>query len=224
VAGRLLILGAPGAGKGTQAQRLAERFNIPHISTGDIFRSHTQKGTEFGKKIEDYMNAGRLVPDTLACEILVTRLSETDCNNGYLLDGFPRSVPQAEELDRLIADRGESLDAALFLVVDEDVIVDRLTARRTCSNCKRVYNLRFQAPKVEGKCDNEECGDAELIQREDDLERTVRRRQVEYHAITEPLIEYYTRKGLRKDVQCGTLTPDEIAAKIEDILTAEGVC
>jgi adenylate kinase len=224
VAGRLLILGAPGAGKGTQAQRLAERFRIPHISTGDIFRSHTEKGTEFGKQIEDYMNSGRLVPDTLACEIIVKRLSESDCDNGYILDGFPRSVPQAEHLEKLLADKGDSLDAALVLEVPDEEIVGRLTARRTCSGCGKIYNLQFQPPIEDGKCDEVDCEGAELLQRDDDQENTIRRRLEVYHETTEPLTEFYTRKGLRKSVKSGNLTPDEIAAKIEEILMSEGVC
>ena len=223
VAGRLLILGAPGAGKGTQAQRIAGRFNIPHVSTGDIFRSHTEKGTEFGKQIEEYMNSGRLVPDTLACEIIVKRLSESDCSTGYILDGFPRSVPQAEHLETLLSEKGDALDAALVLEVPDEEIVGRLTARRTCSNCGRIYNLQFQPPKVEGQCDEAGCNGAELIQREDDQEATIRRRLDVYHDTTEPLIDLYTRKGLRNSVECGNSTPDEIAKKIEEVLVAKGV-
>lgn len=143
MAGRILILGAPGAGKGTQALRIADAHGWAHISTGDIFRAHQDEGTAFGKRIEGYLTAGELVPDALACEVVVDRLSENDCSDGYILDGFPRSVPQAEELDRILQQREESLDAVLVLEVADDEIVTRLTARRTCPTCGKIYNLTF---------------------------------------------------------------------------------
>lgn len=219
--GRILILGAPGSGKGTQARRIAKKHGLPHISTGDIFRGHIEQHTDFGKRIEKYMTSGSLVPDSLACEIVVQRLLDEDCNNGYILDGFPRSVPQAEELERVLIDRNELLDVALVLEVDAEELVERLSARRTCPECGTIYNLKFYPPKEDEQCDNQECNGAKLVQRDDDQETTIRKRLHVYHETTEPMIEYYSRKGLRKSVGGSNMTPDEVAAKIEDILMAE---
>lgn len=222
MAGRIVILGGPGAGKGTQARRIAKKFDIPQISTGDIFRSHIENQTEIGKKIEEYMNSGRLVPDSLACQIIVERLAENDCVSGYILDGFPRSLPQAEALEQMLADRGEGVDVALVLVVADEEIVERLAARRTCPNCGKIYNLIFKQPKRDGYCDAASCEDIELVQREDDTESTIRKRLAVYHETTEPLLDFYTERGLRRDVGGPNQTPDEIAQKIEDILMANG--
>jgi adenylate kinase len=222
LAGRILILGGPGAGKGTQAGRVSEKYALAHISTGDIFRSHIERGTDTGKKIEEQMNSGQLVPDSLACKIVVDRLAEPDCANGYILDGFPRTVPQAEALEQLLADRNEAVDAALVLNVPDDEIIDRLTARRTCPECGKIYNLKFEQPSRNGYCDSEGCTDIELVQREDDTEETIKKRLEVYHESTEPLIAFYEERNLRSDVGGSNKSPDEIAAQIEDILKAKG--
>ncbi len=221
---RILILGSPGAGKGTQAQRVAQQFDIPHISTGDIFRSNMERGTELGMKIEEYMHTGQLVPDTLACKVMAERLAEPDCAKGYILDGFPRSVPQAIELDNMVVQRAEALDMVIALVVDDTEIVDRLTARRTCPNCGKIYNLKYEQPKQHGLCDAEGCESIELVQRDDDTEGTIRKRLALYHRVTEPLLLYYAKRGLRRDIVGEHRSPDEIAAQIEKLLmTSEKV-
>ncbi|MFP6582103.1 MAG: adenylate kinase [Candidatus Hydrogenedentota bacterium] len=222
MAGRIIILGGPGAGKGTQARRIAKKFDIPQISTGDIFRSHTEQQTEIGQKIEEYMNSGQLVPDPLACQIVVERLAQSDCSSGYILDGFPRSLPQAEALEQLLADRGEGLDVALVLKVADEEIVERLAARRTCPKCGKIYNLIFKQPKRDGYCDAEGCDTIELVQREDDTEATIRKRLAVYHETTEPLLDFYTERDLRRDVGGPNQTPEKIAAQIEEILMAKG--
>lgn len=223
MAGRVLILGAPGAGKGTQALRLAEKHRWVHISTGDIFRGHEERGTDFGRKIQGYLKAGELVPDTLTCEVVVDRLSQPDCDNGYILDGFPRSVHQAEQLDEMLEEREETLDTVILLDISDDEIVQRLTARRNCPQCDKIYNLKFSPPAVEGACDEETCGGAALVQREDDREETIKQRLKVYHESTEPLIEYYAAKGLVQSIDAAGHGPAEIADEIEDILLAQGV-
>ena len=222
MAGRILILGAPGAGKGTQALRLAETHGWAHISTGDIFRAHEEEGTEFGKKIEGYLKAGELVPDALVCEVVVDRLSQDDCDSGYILDGFPRSLPQAEELDRLLEQREEALDAVVMLEVADEEIVTRLTARRTCPRCGKIYNLTFSPPLKEKVCDDAACDGAELVQRDDDREDTIWQRLKVYHESTEALIAYYAGRGLVQRIDGAGQAPDAIAAKIEDILMTRG--
>ena len=219
---RILILGSPGAGKGTQARRVAQKFDIPHISTGDIFRAHMENGTDLGKAIETYMHSGQLLPDTLACKVMAERLAEPDCAKGYILDGFPRSVPQAIELDNMVVQRAEALDMVIALQVNDKEIVDRLTARRTCPNCGRIYNLKYKQPKEEGFCDFSDCVNIELVQREDDTEGTIRKRLALYHRVTEPLLAYYAKRGLREDVVGEHRSPDEIAAQIEKLLMTDG--
>lgn len=218
MASRIVILGGPGAGKGTQARKIAKKFGIPHISTGDIFRSHVENRTELGRKIEEFMQSGQLVPDTLACQIVVERLAQSDCTDGYILDGFPRSLPQAEALEQMLADRGEGLDVTLVLDVDDEEIVARLAGRRTCPNCGRIYNLKYKQPKRAGYCDAEGCVDITLEHREDDTEAVIRKRLAVYHETTEPLLDFYTDRGLRRDVGGPNRTPDEIALQIEEIL------
>lgn len=222
MAGHVLILGAPGAGKGTQASSLAESHGWAHVSTGDIFRGHQQRGTAFGKKIEGYLKAGTLVPDALTCEVVVDRLAQEDCDAGYILDGFPRSVPQAEELDRMLEARDEALDSVIVLRIGDEEIVERLTARRTCPECGRIYNLKYSPPANAGICDDEKCGRASLIQRDDDRKDTIRQRLEVYHESTEPLIEYYRAKDLVQDIDAVGKRPDEIAQTIEDILMVQG--
>ena len=165
------------------------------------------------------MKSGRLVPDPLACQIVVERLAQSDCAaNGYILDGFPRSLPQAEALELMLADRGDGLDVTLVLNVDDEEIVARLAGRRTCPNCGRIYNLKYKQPKREGYCDAEGCEQIQLEHREDDTEAVIRKRLAVYHETTEPLLDFYTDRGLRRDVGGPNQTPDEIAAQIEEIL------
>lgn len=216
---RIVILGAPGAGKGTQARRLASRRRLPHISTGDIFRRHLTEDTAFSRKIRPYMESGALVPDELTCAIVEERLAGLDCDSGYVLDGFPRSLAQAETLDLLLEKRGERLDAAICLVVPDDEIVARLSARRTCPVCGTIYNLKFDPPKGDpARCARNGCAGV-LVQRPDDNEETIRQRLVVYHQMTEPIEAFYQERGLLKPVP-GDIAPDDVSAKIEEILCA----
>lgn len=215
---RIILLGGPGAGKGTQARWLSDKYGIPQVSTGDIFREHIEHQTESGKEMEDYLKKGRLVPDSLVCEIVTHRLAKDDCEDGYILDGFPRSLPQAEELDRILADRRETIDVAINLEVSDDAMVERNSARRTCSNCGAIYNLKSNPPKVEGECDSLGCEGAELVQRDDDRADTVRERVKIYHATTEPIIKFYEAKGLLKSIPAEGEGPEEIARKICEIV------
>ncbi len=217
MAQRIVILGAPGAGKGTQAQRLAERYSWPHISTGDIFRAHETQSA-LGRKIEEYLRTGHLVPDDMACQAVANRLSRPDCERGYVLDGFPRSIPQAEEFDRLLEKRGESLTAVIDIHVGDDEIVSRVTARRSCPACGAIYNLKFQPPRRDGICDNASCGGAGLVQREDDQESTIRERLRVYHETTEPIIDFYRREGLLTIIDGVGKPADEVASDIDAVL------
>jgi adenylate kinase len=213
------MLGAPGAGKGTQAKQMAEKYGMPHISTGDIFRAHLREGTPLGLQVKNYLNSGQLVPDELTCAIVADRTAQPDCKNGYILDGFPRSLPQAEEFQRLLAERGEQVDLAINIDVIDAEIVDRLTARRSCPKCGAVYNLKFKQPKKENACDLD--GET-LIQRQDDKEATVRDRLDVYHETTEPIIDYYGRQGVLKTVPGTNSTPDAVFQKVEEIVSAAG--
>lgn len=214
---KIVMLGAPGAGKGTQAKRIADRDSVPHISTGDIFRAHLQEGTEIGKQVQQYLDTGQLVPDELTCRIVADRLSEVDCAEGYVLDGFPRSVPQAETLQDLLDERGDKLDVAIDIAVPGDEIVGRLTARRTCPDCGAIYNLKFGAPARAGYCDN--CAEVELIQRTDDCEETILERLRVYHEITEPIIEFYGKHGLLETVS-ESGGPDEVFKRVVEIISS----
>lgn len=189
---RLILLGAPGAGKGTQAVILAERLAVPHISTGDIFRSNIKNNTELGKKAKEYIDKGMLVPDELTVEIVRDRLKKSDCKNGFILDGFPRTIPQAEFLEKALTDMGVKLDAVLNLHVEDEEIIKRMSGRRTCPNCGMSYHVLYNPPKVENICDGCNTG---LIQRADDKEETVIERLKTYHQQTEPLIDFYAEKG-----------------------------
>lgn len=190
---RAVLVGPPGAGKGTQAQILAEELTIPKVSTGDIFRANVSGGTELGKKAKEFMDRGDLVPDEVTNAMVKDRLAQKDTAGGFLLDGFPRNVPQAETLKGMLADLGTSLDVVLELKVDEEEVVKRLSGRRSCPECGRVYHVEYDAPKVEGECDNE---GAELYQREDDREETIRHRLKVYREQTAPLVEFYESEGL----------------------------
>ena len=189
---RLIMLGPPGAGKGTQAARICEKYGIPHVSTGDIFRKHIKEGTDFGKKAQEYMNRGELVPDDLVIEIAKARLLEEDCQNGFLLDGFPRTVYQAEQLDKFLNEENLSIDKVLNIDVDKEVLMTRLIGRRVCRNCGATYHVITMRPEKEGICDI--CG-GELYQRSDDTAATVENRIEVYAAQTMPLIEYYNNLG-----------------------------
>lgn len=189
---RTILLGPPGAGKGTQAVKIVEKYGVPHISTGDIFRENIKKGTELGKKAQEYMNKGELVPDDLVIEIATTRLLEDDCKNGFLLDGFPRTVYQAEKLDEFLAGHGSKIDKVLDIAVEKEELITRLTGRRVCKACGASYHVVNIPPKKEGVCDL--CG-GELMQRADDTAETVANRIEVYEAQTMPLINYYEKAG-----------------------------
>ncbi|WP_193374633.1 adenylate kinase [Nocardiopsis ganjiahuensis] len=190
---RAVLVGPPGAGKGTQAQILAEELSIPKVSTGDIFRANVSGGTELGKKAKEFMDRGDLVPDEVTNAMVKDRLAQDDAAGGFLLDGFPRNVPQAETLKGMLSDLGSTLDVVLELRVDEEEVVKRLSGRRSCPECGRVYHVEYDAPRTEGKCDNE---GAELYQREDDREETIRHRLKVYRDQTAPLVEFYSGEGL----------------------------
>jgi adenylate kinase len=189
---RAVLLGPPGAGKGTQAVKLVEKYNVPQISTGDIFRKNIKEGTELGKKAQEYMNAGQLVPDELVVDLVKDRLMQDDCSNGYLLDGFPRTIAQAEQLDAFLESQGQKLDAVINFEVGHDELMKRLTGRRICKKCGASFHIANIPPKVEGICDN--CG-GELEQRKDDTVETAEKRIEVYEESTAPLIGYYESTG-----------------------------
>ncbi len=201
----IILLGPPGSGKGTQATGLTKELGIPHISTGDLFRENISKGTELGKKAKSYMDAGKLVPDDLVLEMLFDRVSKPDCAKGYLLDGFPRTIPQAEALD--IKLKVDSKVVALNLNVSDDLIVKRIEGRLSCKNCANIHNKYFSPPAKEGMCDK--CGSA-LIQRSDDNADVVKERLRVYHEQTEPLVAYYAKKGVLANIN-GEKSPEEVA-------------
>lgn len=203
---KIIMLGAPGAGKGTQAKMLAEKFNIPHISTGDIFRANIKNGTELGAKAKEYMDKGLLVPDELVVDLVIDRFKNPDCKNGYILDGFPRTIPQAEALDKALTAIGESVDFAINVEVPDENIVNRMSGRRACVGCGATYHIVYNPTKVENKCDT--CG-GELILREDDKPETVLNRLSVYHEQTQPLIDYYTKKGIIAEVD-GTVDMKDV--------------
>jgi len=207
---KLILLGAPGAGKGTQAMNLKEKYDIPHISTGDIFRANIKNGTELGKKAKEYMDAGKLVPDELTVDLVMDRLSKADCEKGYILDGFPRTIPQAEKLTEALEKKNEAIDAAVNVDVPDDVIVNRMAGRRVCPACGASYHIENLPPVKEGICDK--CG-AELIKRADDDTETVLNRLSVYHAQTMPLIDYYRAFGKVVTVD-GTQPTDAVFAEI----------
>ena len=213
---KIIMLGAPGAGKGTQAKMIAEKFNIPHISTGDIFRANIKNGTELGKKAKEYMDKGQLVPDELTVEILLDRVAADDCKNGYVLDGFPRTIPQADVLDKELTKLGDKVDFAINVDVPDENIVRRMSGRRACLKCGATYHIEHIPPKKEGICDK--CG-SELVQRDDDKPETVQNRLSVYHEQTQPLIDYYNKKNILKSVD-GTKDMQEVFSDIVNILNA----
>lgn len=211
---RIIMLGAPGAGKGTQAEVIAEKFCIPHISTGDIFRKNIKEGTELGVKAKEYIDKGQLVPDELTTDLIASRVSEEDCKNGYILDGFPRTIPQAEFFDKALEKSGGKIDLVIDIEVPDDVIVSRLSGRRVCKKCGALYHMLWQKPKTDGVCDS--CG-GEVVLRADDAPETVLHRLEVYHKETQPLIDYYSQKGSLKAVD-GTVSYDEVWGQIVKLL------
>jgi adenylate kinase len=210
----LILLGAPGAGKGTQAKMISEKYGIPQISTGDMLRDAVAKGTELGRKAKEYMDRGELVPDEVVIGIVKERLQQPDCRKGFILDGFPRTIAQAEALDKMLGDLGMKIDAVINVAVPEEEVVKRIVNRRTCRKCGAVYHLIYNPPKEDNKCDK--CG-GELYQRDDDREETVRERYRVYRENTEPLIDYYRRKGVLFDVD-GTKDIKGVFQEIDEIL------
>ena len=211
---KIIMLGAPGAGKGTQAKMIAEKYQVPHVSTGDIFRANIKNGTELGKEAKKYMDQGLLVPDELTVKILLDRVAKEDCKNGYVLDGFPRTIPQAEVLDKALSELGDAIDYAINVDVPDENIVRRMSGRRACLGCGATYHIAHIPPKMEGICDT--CGQ-ELVLRDDDKPETVLNRLKVYHDQTQPLIDFYAAKGVLKNVD-GTVDMKDVFAAIVDIL------
>ena len=212
---KIIMLGAPGAGKGTQAKQIAGKYGIPHISTGDIFRANIKNGTELGKKAKEYMDQGLLVPDELTCDLVMDRIHEDDCANGFVLDGFPRTIPQAEALTAALSKNGEKMEYAIDVNVPDENIVNRMSGRRACLDCGATYHIVAIPPKQDGICDN--CG-AKLVLRDDDKPETVQKRLDVYHEQTQPLIDYYNKAGILKTVD-GTLPMEEVFNEIVKILS-----
>ena len=194
---KIIMLGAPGAGKGTQAKKIAEKYQIPHISTGDIFRANIKGGTELGMKAKTFMDQGMLVPDEITIGMLMDRIGQEDCINGYVLDGFPRTIPQAESLTKALAERGEKVDYAINVDVPDENIINRMSGRRACLGCGATYHIIFNPPVKEGICDT--CGQ-ELVLRDDDKPETVKKRLDVYHQQTQPLIDYYKNAEVLAEV------------------------
>ena len=211
---KIIMLGAPGAGKGTQAKMIADKYGVPHISTGDIFRANIKNGTELGMEAKKYMDQGLLVPDELTVRILLDRVAQDDCKNGYVLDGFPRTIPQAEVLDSELTKLGDHIDYAINVDGPDENIVKRMSGRRACLTCGATYHIEHVPPKKEGICDV--CG-SELVLRDDDKPETVKNRLNVYHEQTQPLIDFYTEKGVLKTVD-GTVPMEEVFAAITAIL------
>lgn len=211
---KIIMLGAPGAGKGTQAKMIAEKYGIPHVSTGDIFRANIKNGTQLGMEAKQYMDQGLLVPDELTVKIFLDRVANEDCKNGYVLDGFPRTIPQAEVLDKALAELGDKIDYAINVDVPDENIVKRMGGRRACLSCGATYHIEHVPPKTEGICDS--CGQ-ELVLRDDDKPETVQNRLNVYHEQTQPLIEFYSAKGVLKTVD-GTMDMKDVFEAIVTIL------
>ncbi len=211
---KIIMLGAPGAGKGTQAKKIAEKYSIPHISTGDIFRARIKNGTELGKKAKTFMDQGLLVPDELVVDLVVDRVNQEDCTKGYVLDGFPRTIPQAEALDAALASLNQKMDYAINVEVPDANIVNRMSGRRACVDCGATYHIEFAPTKVENVCDH--CGGG-LILRDDDKPETVQKRLNVYHEQTQPLIDYYTGKNILVEVD-GTVDINDVFGAIVKIL------
>jgi adenylate kinase len=214
---RLVLLGPPGAGKGTQAERIAAKYDIPHLSTGVMLREAVAANTEVGRQAKAIMDAGRLVPDEVMNRLVADHIAQPDAARGFVLDGFPRTVAQAEALDGLLEQRGERLDAVLELAVDDDALVDRISGRYACAKCGASYHDRFRQPKTDGVCDV--CGSREFVRRADDTAETVRARLNAYHAQTAPLLPYYRDKGLLAAVD-GMAEIEDVSSEILDTIAA----
>lgn len=213
----LVLMGPPGGGKGTQAKILEERYGLVQLSTGEMLRETVAAGTEVGRKVKDIIESGGLVPDDIILKMISDRIEEADCKNGFILDGFPRTVPQAEALDEMLAAKGEKIDFAIEIRVPDEYIVERITGRFSCAKCGAGYHDTFQRPKKEGVCDV--CGSTEFVRRKDDNEETVKERLASYHAKTAPIIPYYEKKGVLRVVD-GTRSIEEVAGQLADILDA----
>lgn len=211
---RLVLLGPPGVGKGTQASSIVKKYDVPHISTGDIFRANIKEGTKLGLEAKSYMDKGLLVPDELVVSIVKDRLTHDDCKDGFLLDGFPRTIEQADALDEELASMGLSLDKVINLSADKNILLERVVGRRICKTCGATYHIKFNPPKVEGVCDLDQ---GELYQREDDTEETVSTRIEVYGKETQPLIDYYKNKNLLVDID-GTAPIEKIFETIVESL------
>ncbi len=213
----VILLGPPGAGKGTQAKRLEEKHKLIQLSTGDMLRAAVASGNDLGKKAKEIMDAGQLVPDDLMIDLISDRIDQPDCVNGFILDGFPRTTPQAEALDRMLMEKGLKLHSVIEMKVQDEILVDRITGRYTCANCGAGYHDSFQKPEVAGVCDT--CGGTKFTRRSDDTAETVRSRLAAYHAQTAPILPYYGEKGVLKAID-GMTGIDEVTAQIEDALGA----
>lgn len=211
---KIIMLGAPGAGKGTQAKKIAAKYDIPHISTGDIFRANIKNGTELGKKAKTYMDQGLLVPDELVVDLVVDRVQQADCAKGYVLDGFPRTIPQAEALDAALAKFNDKIDYAINVEVPDENIINRMGGRRACVGCGATYHIVYNAPKTADVCDA--CGE-KLILRDDDKPETVQKRLGVYHEQTQPLIDYYSKAGVMREVD-GTVDMEDVFQAIVKVL------
>ncbi|MBQ6367208.1 MAG: adenylate kinase [Erysipelotrichaceae bacterium] len=213
----ILIIGAPGTGKGTMSEKLIEKYGIVHVSTGDMLRESVKNGTEVGKKAHGYMERGELVPDEVIHDIILERFAQKDMDNGILMDGYPRTLAQAEDLDSILASLGKKVDCVLNLELDEKILIERITGRRTCPNCKAIYHIKNMPPKVEGVCDI--CG-SQLVTRKDDTVESLRVRLDAYHESTKDVIGYYANKGIVK-----TINADQSVEKVfADIVEALGEC
>ncbi len=213
---KLIMLGAPGAGKGTQAKMIAEKYDIPHISTGDLFRYNMSSGTELGKQVKAYIDKGQLVPDDVTVAMLMDRIGQEDCRKGYVLDGFPRTIQQAEALDDALQKEGTAVDMVIDIEVDDQSIVERMSGRRTCPGCGATYHIVHNAPREEGVCDK--CGE-KLVSRADDAPETVQNRLNVYHEQTQPLISYYNEQGILKEID-GTMKMDAVFGQITAFIDA----
>ncbi|MBO4459380.1 MAG: adenylate kinase [Clostridiales bacterium] len=216
---RLIILGAPGSGKGTACAVLKDTYGLAHISTGDIFRENIKNGTPLGQEAKTYIDAGALVPDSVTIRMVEDRLTKDDCSKGFILDGFPRTIAQAEALDEILSKKDEAIDAVISVVTDDELIMDRVTTRRVCPSCGASYNVKYMPPKVEGKCDA--CG-ADIIQRSDDTAETVQKRLDTYYENTKPLIDFYAGRGLIVEGN-NNVDPDQCISEIKSGLEARGL-
>ncbi len=212
----LILLGGPGAGKGTQAKKLVGLLDIPQISTGDMLRAAVQEGTELGRKAKEFMDAGQLVPDEVVIGLVEERLKKDDCQKGFMLDGFPRTVAQGESLEAMLKGMGRTIDHVVSFDVEDEELVSRITGRRTCGTCGAIYHLKFSPPPTEDTC---KCGAKDLKQRADDNEVTVRQRLEAYHTQTAPLVSFYDGRGLLRSVPGDNLTPDEVFAKVREVIS-----